>query len=398
MIKKEGYLKIFLAKKEYVFLTLILLIALSLQLASLMLSTQHDLDFYRFLNRSSLVMDGNIPFRDFSDPKPVWTYTLAAWQQIFGNTEENALIFLITIHLLTIIILFFIGKKIYGSKGGYMTALFYGLAPFTILFSSAEGKMDMIPILFVLLSFLFLINEKYIPASILMGIGIAYKYLAGLLLIPFIILIIMTKNKKTSIHFSLICCATTFLITLPFILISSHDFINDTFLFFMTRENTGYGLGHPYNYVPFIIPILLATMGLVFITLHMLSIKKVNVKNIITFSFFFIMIANLFNRVLFTQYLLYAIPFLSLYMTEVVIEKKQPYRLIFLFSIPFVLGGELLNNFGFTTVETMSIIGDVTAFTWLWLCLVTVYLFIDWDKTLMNNKQKNEKITILNNG
>ena len=166
----------------------------------------------------------------------------------------------------------------------------------------------------------------------------------------------------------------------------------------MTRENTGYGLGHPYNYVPFTIPILLAAMGLVFITLHILSIKKVNVKNIITFSFFFIMIANLFNRVLFTQYLLYAIPFLSLYMTEIFFEKKQHFRLLLMFSIPIVLGGELLNNFGFTTVETMSIIGDVTAFTWLWLCLVTLYLFIDWNKTLINNKQKKERITILNNG
>jgi uncharacterized membrane protein len=386
-INKKFFFRLQFLKNDFILLGIILLLVTLLQIALLLLSTSHDLDFYRFLNRSSMVLDGNVPFSDFSDPKPLWTYTLATWIYVFGNGEHNALIFLILIGLMTIVTLFFIGKQIYGIKGAYTSALLYGLAPFTLLFSSVEGKMDMIPLLFVLLSFYLLLKKHHVSSAIFMGIGISYKYLAGLLLIPFIIFIIRNNDKKTAGIYLLGCLITAGLITLPFTLISLNGFIEDTLLFFITRGNNGYSIYHPYTFLPFYIPLVFVLIAFFLLTYYTFTLKEIRPRDITKFAFFFVMIINIFNRVLFTQYLIYAMPFLSLYMTEFILE-KQRYWALLMFAIPAALGIELLNNFGLTIVETASITGDISIFTYLLISFVTFYFLFQWDKKNSRTKKK----------
>lgn len=375
-----------MSKKELSFITAILLIALILRLGSLFFSQMHDADFYSFLDRSSMILNGGMSFHDFVDPKPLWTYTLAAWLYFSGSNEFYASSLLILIDLLLIILVFFVGRDLFGRKGGYLACAFYALNPFTIFFCSAEGKMDMIPILFSLLSFWLLINKKYGLSSISLGIGIVYKYLAGLCLIPFLFFISKSENKKVVIKYLIGCTATSFIVALPFLMISPKEFIEDTLFFFMTRENTRYAFYHPYNFLPFYIPLIFMVLGQILIISYIFLIKDFWDRDQFKIAFFFIIVTNLLNRVLFTQYIMYAIPFLSLYFAECFIKKRKWLGMTTL-SITFLLAFELLNNFGFTISGGMNIIGDMSAITFVWISFVTLFLFLNWNRELMRDKR-----------
>ena len=78
-----------LARLDIGIIIVICLMGLLLRLISFNLSIYHDVDVNRYIRRSTLVLRGRISYRNFSDPKPVWTYTLAAWFFLFGIKVEN---------------------------------------------------------------------------------------------------------------------------------------------------------------------------------------------------------------------------------------------------------------------------------------------------------------------
>jgi Gpi18-like mannosyltransferase len=380
----------------------IFLCAFILRLISLLLAQTHDIDFFRFVERSSMVINGEMSYQDFGDPKPLWTHTLAAWLYLFGIREFNASLLLIFVDLLGALVLLFIGKTLYGAKHGLLPFMLYLFLPFTILFTSAEGKMDVFPVLFVLLSFFFLLKKKYFLSSIFLGIGIGYKYLAGLYLIPFLFYILKEKNVFDTLKYVFVCGFSVFVVLLPFMVLSPTKFIEDTLLFFVTRNNTGYVFYHPYNFLPFFVPLIFILIGISLVIFNASKIRKFSYVDLIPLIFFFIMVTNLFNRVLFTQYFLYAIPFLCLILTKYVLEGKK--WLFFIgCSMAFPLAMEYLNNFGLAisggiiTIEVVDttpfvwdgirFIGDVSVFTFFWVLVTTLFLFIMWNRELRKNNR-----------
>jgi len=400
MTKTSGLLKKITQYDERYLVIAIFLCAFGIRLISLLLAQTHNIDFFRFFERSSMVINGEMSYQDFGDPKPLWTYTLAGWLYLFGATEFNASVLLIFVDLLGALVFLFIGKKIFGGKQGLIPVLLYLFLPFTILFPSAEGKMDVFPILFVLLSFLCLLKKRYLLSSIFLGIGMGYKYLAGLCLIPFLFYILEKKNYSATLKYSFVCGLSAFSITLPFILLSPKKFIGDTLLFFITRNDTGYSFYHPYNFVPYFVPLIIILTGVCLVIINGTKIKKFSYNDLIPLTFFLIMVVNIFNRVLFTQYFLYAIPFLCLILTRFVIEGK---KWIFFIgcSMTFPLAIEYLSNFGLAipggkmimgTVDINPLpwkvfIGDISLVTFVWVFATTLFLFIIWNRELRKNNR-----------
>lgn len=400
MTKTNEVLKKITQYDERYLIIAIFLCALGVRLISLLLAQTHNIDFFRFFERSSMVINGEVSYQDFGDPKPLWTYTLAGWLYIFGAKEFNASLLLILVDLLGALVFLFIGKKIFGEKKGLMPVLLYLFLPFTILFPSAEGKMDVFPILFVLLSFLYLLKKRYLLSSIFLGIGIGYKYLAGLCLIPFLFYILEKKNFSVTLKYSFVCGLSAFSIILPFILLSPKKFIGDTLLFFITREDAGYAFYHPYNFLPYFVPLIIILMGICFVIIIGAKIKKFSYNDLIPLTFFLIMVVNIFNRVLFTQYFLYAIPFLCLILTRFVIEGKK-WSFLIGCSMTFPLAIEFLSNFGLgmpggkiiigtvdlTPLPWKVFIGDISLFTFVWVFAATLFLFIIWNQELRKNNR-----------
>jgi len=336
---------------------------LLLRLISFNLSMYHDVDVTRYIRRSTLVLRGRVSYRNFSDPKPLWTHTLAAWFFLFGINVENFFLLLITVDVIAILFMFLVGKDLLGKKGGYLASLFYAFNPFTIFFSSADGKMDMIPVLFALIAFWLLKKGKIDLSAIFLGVGIMYKYLAGLYLIPFLFIIKKSWNRtEMMIRYVVECAATCALIALPFLLISPSRFITDTFLFFITKEmSKRQHFLNPYNYLPFYVPlifVLMAWLGIIYLAA---SIVKYNKNDELRILFFFIMFTVLLNRSVFTQYFMYTIPILGLiFAQDLIKDETKQFSIsrvtISACAISFFLGIELISNFGIGATQVLNLL------------------------------------------
>jgi len=386
-----------LERSEIVIVCIIGAIGLLLRLISFFLSVTHDPDTLAFINRSTMVLNGMTSFKDFSDPKPLWTHTLAAWFYFFGISVENLLLLLITVDVSTILLMFFIGKDLLGKKEGYLASMFYAFNPFTIIFCSAEGKMDIIPVLCALLAFWFLKKGKIDLSAILLGVGIMYKYLAGLYFIPFLFFLKKSWNRTDIIRYIVECAATCTLIALPFLLIAPSQFISETFLFFVTKEMSRWMHDlHPYNYMPFYVPLIFVWTAWIVIIFLAASINDLGIRDELRVLFFFIMFTVLLNRTLFTQYFTYTIPILGLLFAQDFIRVESgklsfSWRTIAACLIPFLLSLELLNVFGVKSLpfplHTEEWIGAMDIHIYFGILISTLALFIDWITDLKNKNR-----------
>lgn len=370
-------------------------IGLLLRLISLFLVVTPDRDAtFWFINRSTAVLNGQTSFTDFWDCKPVWTYALAAWFYVFGISVGNILLLLIIVDVSTILVMFFIGKDVLGIKQGYLASMFYAFNPFTIIFSSAEGKMDAIPVLCALLAFWFLKQRKIDLSAISLGVGIMFKYLAGLYFIPFLFFLKKSWNRTDIIRYIAICAVTVVLIALPFLLIAPLRLIEDTFLFFVTKEMSQWMHElHPYNFMPFYVPFIFVWIAWIAVIFLAASINDFGIKDELRVLFFFVMFTVLFNRSVFSQYFTFTIPILGLLFAQdlIKIESEQlsfSWRTIAACLIPFLLSLELVNVYGIRSLpfplHTVRWISAIDVHIYFGILISTFLLFFDWIVNLKN--------------
>ena len=370
-------------------------IGLLLRLISLFLVVTPDRDAtFWFINRSTAVLNGQTSFTDFWDCKPVWTYALAAWFYFFGISVGNILLLLIIVDVSTILVMFFIGKDVLGIKQGYLASMFYAFNPFTIIFSSAEGKMDAIPVLCALLAFWFLKQRKIDLSAISLGVGIMFKYLAGLYFIPFLFFLKKSWNRTDIIRYIAICAVTVVLIALPFLLIAPLRLIEDTFLFFVTKEMSQWMHElHPYNFMPFYVPFIFVWIAWIAVIFLAASINDFGIKDELRVLFFFVMFTVLFNRSVFSQYFTFTIPILGLLFAQdlIKIESEQlsfSWRTIAACLIPFLLSLELVNVYGIRSLpfplHTVRWISAIDVHIYFGILISTFLLFFDWIVNLKN--------------
>ena len=370
-------------------------IGLLLRLISLFLVVTPDRDAtFWFINRSTAVLNGQTSFTDFWDCKPVWTYALAAWFYFFGISVGNILLLLLIVDVSTILVMFFIGKDVLGIKQGYLASMFYAFNPFTIIFSSAEGKMDAIPVLCALLAFWFLKQRKIDLSAISLGVGIMFKYLAGLYFIPFLFFLKKSWNRTDIIRYIAICAVTVVLIALPFLLIAPLRLIEDTFLFFVTKEMSQWMHElHPYNFMPFYVPFIFVWIAWIAVIFLAASINDFGIKDELRVLFFFVMFTVLFNRSVFSQYFTFTIPILGLLFAQdlIKIESEQlsfSWRTIAACLIPFLLSLELVNVYGIRSLpfplHTVRWISAIDVHIYFGILISTFLLFFDWIVNLKN--------------
>jgi len=370
-------------------------IGLLLRLISLFLVVTPDRDAtFWFMSRSTAVLNGQNSFADFWDCKPVWTYTLAAWFYIFGISVGNILLLLIIVDVSTILIMFFVGKDVLGIKQGYLASMFYAFNPFTIIFSSGEGKMDAIPVLCALLAFWFLNQRKLNLSAISLGVGIMFKYLAGLYFIPFLFFLKKSWDRKDIIKYIAICAVTIVLISLPFLLIAPLRFIEDTFLFFVTKEMDQWMHElHPYNFMPFYAPFIFVWIAWIVVIFLAASINDFRIKDELSVLFFFVMFTVLFNRSVFSQYFTYTIPILGLLFAYdlIKIDSKRlsfSWRTIAACLIPVLLSFEYVNVYGIRKLpfplHTVDWITALDVHIYFGILIATTMLFFDWILNLRN--------------
>ena len=206
-------------------------------------------DPYRYLARTESILDGDIPYRDFTDTKPpLWSYSLALWFKLLGKepTITGIKVFILIFSMLDILLIYLIVQKLFSEKEALITALFFALNPLDIFNSMICGRYDAVPLFFLLLSFYYLQKMKWKLSALFLGIAIMFKYVAGLFIIPYTIylhyqrktekenkgrkarpLIAFIKDKNV-LGYVLLVFSICFVISLPFLIIDWHDYFYNT--------------------------------------------------------------------------------------------------------------------------------------------------------------------------
>jgi len=142
-----------------------------------------NLDEGNGLYDANLILQGEIPFKDYSTRSPGYLYTLALFIKVFGYSIMTGRLLAIISGTAICFFLFLISKELYNKNVGLIAALIYCLSPFFIYYGII-GYLRTACLVWVLISVYFLIlaiKEKRLKHFFLSGlfIGIAMLFYRG---------------------------------------------------------------------------------------------------------------------------------------------------------------------------------------------------------------------------
>jgi uncharacterized membrane protein len=158
-----------------------------------------------WLDEGASIMAARIPLNQFFEylkadfHPPLYYLFLKFWLPIAGNTEWLIRLPDILVGSASIFLLYLLGKNLFGknSKLPLLMALFLALNPFHIYYTQ-ELRMYNLSAFFVLLSWLFLLKNKYLFVGIANFLGIFTFYGAGFNFISQALFLLFTKKKDLS--------------------------------------------------------------------------------------------------------------------------------------------------------------------------------------------------------
>ncbi|RJR31926.1 phospholipid carrier-dependent glycosyltransferase [Candidatus Parcubacteria bacterium] len=135
----------------------------------------------------------------FHDHPPVSFLIQNIFFKIFGVSLLSARLPHALFGLLSIIVLYYLAKKLYGIKVALLSSLLLAVSNYHV-WTSQSGYIEPIMIFFILLSFLFWLKAKnnskfFILWALFFGLAILTKYTALFLLPVFAVILILDKNN-----------------------------------------------------------------------------------------------------------------------------------------------------------------------------------------------------------
>jgi 4-amino-4-deoxy-L-arabinose transferase-like glycosyltransferase len=261
-----------------------------------------------YINMAKALGEGLLPYKDFFFAHPILQLLL-----LYPITQTNNFfivkIFVSMIGLASIFFTYLIAKKIFDEKSAYISVLFTLFFPGFIIFGNlAMGTFE--AVLFLLLSFYFLLHGKVFLSSIFLSLSIFTRYLV-LLFLPFIIFYTFKFYRKQLKKFSIFLALNLIFLSAIFLLIFGFDFIKDT-VFYHFESNIKLPISLA-NWVLQYLSLGFFTLFICFISLVFGYFKKDFM--LLAFSIFIlfydITILLIFRQVIY-HYFAFTIPFLSI--------------------------------------------------------------------------------------
>lgn len=234
--------------------------------------------------------------------------------------------------------------------------LLYLFNPVTIIISSLWGMFDAIPTLFALLSLFYMSQGQYLKSGLTLGAGIGFKGFFPALLLPFFLFYIWKNEKRVSncFRYSIYTILIPLTISMPFLIIHSNTYIS-MILFPVKRlpQHLTYWFSISEllkaNAIPTATILSLSSFVSLslFLTLYLFLIKEASVwpiksnpgnisfilKGTILVIFIFYLTSSTVNE----QYLIWTIPFLTLYIKIHNQSLKLPLYCLCILDILFLL-------------------------------------------------------------
>lgn len=229
--------------RKYDFLWLSLFIGGIFRLINITGVTYKDYDEGVYLYSAVLIMKGSVPYRDFYfNHLPLSEYLLALFFNVFGVGLLQARILTFFLSEMTIVVIYFLGKDLYGKSGGNIAALLFAIEGSAIA-TSRIFFLEPFMTFFSSLTVLFLLrgirndDKKLIFMSgIFLSFSIFSKITGVLLLVSIIVFSIFQRKSRKEFFFAFLC--SLFFMSLPFLLISGNAFLVHPFLFQVYRASS----------------------------------------------------------------------------------------------------------------------------------------------------------------
>ena len=219
-------------KKYYFFIAIILPFVL-LKITNLGIRLS-DTNIY--FNVAFRILQGQLPYKDFFFANfPIFAYISSFYYFLaFGNIN----LFYLTSIIETIIITFFIYKISYAKTKNNLISITSSLLyiySFIILSTSDHQTGVSTASLFAILAFYFFNKEKSFISGLFIALSILTKAYFLPIILSFLFYLLIKKQWKRIASFSLGIIVTGIIVLLPFLILSSKQFINDIFGFSLTR-------------------------------------------------------------------------------------------------------------------------------------------------------------------
>ena len=139
---------------------------------------------------------------------------------LLWNDPRSIKFALILIDLLTLYIVYLLGKRLFKNDGLY-PALLYGLSSIPLSIVYAIGYHEPLNVLFMILGVYLYLSDKKGLAMVVLGIGATYKWFP----LPLALFLILREDKLNAIKYFLTAVLTFILCNVPLVAISGSHFL-----------------------------------------------------------------------------------------------------------------------------------------------------------------------------
>jgi hypothetical protein len=149
-----------------------------------------------YVIRSELLLAGEMPYLDFAVNKPpLYAYMLQFLGYTVGPGEvQFRAVFSIMDAIVTVLIVF-LAKCKFDEKFSFWAGFAYALCPLPIIAIGLSGHYEPIVMIFVILSLIFLLRDRYYESAFFLGIGFALKFFP-IVLLPFFVWKVDSWRKR----------------------------------------------------------------------------------------------------------------------------------------------------------------------------------------------------------
>lgn len=163
---------------------IVFVIALATRLVMLFQNQIITDDILNYVYRGQAMLDGKIPYVDFygGSKPPLHNLILLAISGAFGAGETQFRVVFSVIDAFIAVLILFFSESNRGNKSLLSAALLYAICPISIITIGLSGHFDPVPAIAVVGSTIFLISKRFRSSSIFLGLGLALKIFAAVLL------------------------------------------------------------------------------------------------------------------------------------------------------------------------------------------------------------------------
>jgi uncharacterized membrane protein len=276
-------------------------------------------DIHQIEHNNSLLPNPQYP--------PLYLYTVAGLIFIVGTntfTFNMAKMFLISVNFLVSFVIYYLIREEYGKKMAILAFNWFMLNPST-LGITLGGYHENYMILFVLIAFLFVKQNRIIRSGICFGLALLVKPIAGIMFLPLAILGVKERIPKP-FFIGGIAGLTFLIVSLPFLILAPNEFIADVFLIHAERLDPSMSF---YVYIltdlsPTFFPFLV--QFLLFSAIGVILYRYIDFKEhfqlylgILPFTTIFLA----FNRILYPHYIPIFFPFFTIILFYLINQYKH---------------------------------------------------------------------------